>query len=352
MHQPGLEAETRAAEGAGDGRVGRPLRVLSNVRDLDRLPPGPEVAHRYLGDGAGVLSAFRVFALSFRHDVLLLDGNPPYLWLLCLLRWLWPFGGCRLVSLDIMFVEPRGRKQRLGARLKKFLLRRVDHFIHYFMDLAAYGRYFGITPARSSYVPFKVNGWELIPPAEELSADGEYVFTGGRSLRDLDTFARAMARVPYPGVLLYHDRALMQDNGTPLSLEGLATNVRAVEDDGSLASWLGQMRGARVVVFTTLPNSIRAIGVSSYLAAMALKKCVVITDGPATRGILTDEAVLVPAADPEALAEAIRRVWEDGALRERTAAVGRRYAESLGGSERLLADVLAVCAAAAVTSLT
>ena len=43
------------------------------------------------------------------------------------------------------------------------------------------------------------------------------------------------------------------------------------------------MGGARVVVIATVPTTIRSAGISTYLVAMALKKCVIITDGPATR---------------------------------------------------------------------
>jgi glycosyltransferase involved in cell wall biosynthesis len=322
----------------------RPLRIVSNIADLaDALPPDLRVEHEYLGRDPGRRAALRLFARSFRADVILLDGNEPYLAPLLLLRWLWPFTRARLVSLDIMFVKPVTRPQRLRAWLWRLLLKRVDHFIHYFKDLAGYERYFGIGPDRSTFVPFKVNAWESLPPADQLASDGENVFTGGRSLRDLDTFLAAMAEVPYPGVLLYHDAALVRANGTPLDLGRLPPNVRAIEDDGSTGSWLDHMRRARLVVMTTLPDGIRAIGVSSYLSAMALRKCVIITDGPATRGILTDEALLVPPSDPAALADAIRRAWTDDALRARTAAAGRAYAEQVAGTARLYADVIRVC---------
>jgi hypothetical protein len=43
------------------------------------------------------------------------------------------------------------------------------------------------------------------------------------------------------------------------------------------------------------------------------------------------------------MANAIRRVWEDKDLHERTADTGRRYAESCGGESRLYADILNVC---------
>ncbi len=326
----------------------RTLRVLSNLERLDAgLTDGVKLQHTYIGPSHRVWLAFWLFAQSLRQRVILIDGNEPYLWLLCLLRWLWPFTRCKLVSVDIMFVKPITWKQRAVTWVRRILLKRVDHFIHYFKDLEAYERYFGVGPDRSTFVPFKVNGWDNMPPADELSSDGAYIFTGGRSLRDIDTFLAAMRRVSYPGVLLYHDLKRMAENGTPLDLAKLPANVQAIEDDGSGASWLEYNRRARIVVLTTLPSSIRAIGVTSYLVAMALKKCVILTDGPATHGVLGDEAIVVPAADPAALAAAIERVWHDAKLRDETAAKGRAYAEKLGGTARLFADILKVCAAIA-----
>jgi glycosyltransferase involved in cell wall biosynthesis len=328
-----------------------PLRILTNFLGLERLPgQGDAFMARPIPGKPGAGAAWHIFRESSAYDVLLLDDNPPYLARLCLLRWLWPFGCCRLVSVDIMFVRPATWAQRLNAWAWRLLLRRVDHFVHFFKDLDGYRRYFGVGPDRSTFVPFKVNGWAKIPPAEELSSNGEYVLIGGRSLRDLDTFATAMRQVPYPGVLLYYDLRLMRDNGTALP-QGLPANVRAVEDDGSMESWLAHLRRARLVVLALLPGAIRAIGVSACLNAMALKKCVVISDGPTTRGVITDEALVVPPADPAALAAAIRRGWEDDALRERTAAAGRGYAEKAGGEERLLRDLVRVCARVAGRSL-
>ncbi|HWG41397.1 MAG TPA: glycosyltransferase [Gemmataceae bacterium] len=323
----------------------RPLRILSNIEDLEKgARPGLTIEHSHIDPQAGSLSAFRLFWRSLRQDAILLDANPRYLWLLCLLRWLWPLSGCRLISLDIIFVKPRSWKETLQAWFRKQLLRRVDHFVHYFKDLSGYRRYFGIGDDRSTYVPFKVNGWDKLPSKENLSSNGAYVFTGGRSLRDLDTFLAAMRLLPYPAVLLYHDLARMEANGTPVPFDRLPPNVRAVEDNGRPESWLRHLNGAKVVVLTTLPSSIRAVGISTYLDAMALGKCVVMTDGPATNGLIKKEAILVSPCDAAALAEAIRAAWEDDTLREATARAGRRYAETLEGNTRLLRDVLRVCA--------
>ena len=320
-----------------------PVRILSNMNALDQAADEGMTSHQLFRRDAGFLSGLSLFWKSFHYDVILVDGNQPALWLLCLLRWIWPFGSCKVIALDIMFVQPVSKWQCCKAWIHKLLLKQVDHFIHYFKDLEGYSRHFGIGWDRSTYMPFKVNAWEQVPPARELSSDGLYVFTGGRSLRDVATFARAMQLVPYPGLLLYHDRERMKRDGTFLSLEQLPQHVRAIEDDGSPTSWITHLRDAKVVVIPTLPNVIRAIGISSYLDAMALKKCVIISEGPATRDILTDEAIIVPPGDPQALAKAIRDVWEDDALREQTAAAGRNYVAHLHSSRHFVTTLLAVC---------
>ena len=73
---------------------------------------------------------------------------------------------------------------------------------------------------------------------------------------------------------------------------------------------------------------------------MALGKPVVITEGTSTRGLITEnEAEIVPCEDPNSLANAIRKLWEDKGYRDMLASRGRRYALSLEGKERLVKDL-------------
>jgi glycosyltransferase involved in cell wall biosynthesis len=74
---------------------------------------------------------------------------------------------------------------------------------------------------------------------------------------------------------------------------------------------------------------------------MAFGVPVIITECPAVNGLLTDEAVVVRAGDADALADAMRRVWEDESLRRVLAERGRRYAMAHGSKERLHRDILA-----------
>lgn len=74
---------------------------------------------------------------------------------------------------------------------------------------------------------------------------------------------------------------------------------------------------------------------------MALGKPVIISEGTSTRGILTkNEAEIVPSEDPDSLALAIKKIWENKDYRERLAENGKKYALSLKGEERLVRDIL------------
>jgi glycosyltransferase involved in cell wall biosynthesis len=73
-----------------------------------------------------------------------------------------------------------------------------------------------------------------------------------------------------------------------------------------------------------------ASGLSTYLDAMYLGKCVIISEGPGASDILTDQAILVRPHDVAGLTAAIRRAWEDDSLRRTVAQAGKAYAQSLG----------------------
>src|SRR5690606_4606252 len=133
-------------------------------------------------------------------------------------------------------------------RLRRLLFKQVDVFFHYFQDLSGYEKYFSIGPDRSRYVPFKVNQIEELPPEEDLSADGQYVLTSGRSMRDFSTFMQAMKETGLPGVLLYHDPQMMSGHGTWIDALDIPPNVTPTEDDGTYESFVEYIRNAKIVV--------------------------------------------------------------------------------------------------------
>lgn len=323
------------------------MRILSNLDQLEKgSESGSPIHHEVFHPTGTFTDSWRLFWKSRQFNVVLVDIAPRFLFWYCLFAHLVPVRRPKLVSVDLLLTAPKGFRQKLFARFRRWLLKEVDLFVHYFKDLEGYGRYFGITESRSTYVPFKVNQLEKLPAEESLTSDGDYVLTSGRSQRDFATFTQAMRQTGLPGVLLYHDPTMMTEHGTWLTQLDLPENVRPVEDDGTFESFVQQLRGAKVVVIPLQPDCIRAIGISMYLVAMALKKCVVITDGPATRGIITDQAIVVPPADSSALGDAIQLAWDDAQLRDMVATAARQYAVSLGGEERLYRDLIAACRSA------
>src|SRR6202011_6416431 len=117
---------------------------------------------------------------------------------------------------------------------------------------------------------------------------------------------------------------------------------RILPDDKSQESLLRILGGARLVVLPILKSSLCASGIGLYLNSMLLGKCVLISRGPGASDVLADQAVLIDPENPDALAHAIQRAWEDDASRKKTAAAGYAYAYSLGGEPELCERVLEI----------
>ncbi len=325
------------------------IRMLSNLRRLDGIKTDHFcVVSQYAGDQETLVGGLRLFFSAIGKDVVVLTGGTWRVIGICVMKSILPFMPCKVVAVDFILSRPHGWKQIILARLKRVFLRKVDRFILHFKDTRAYEEIYGIPPAKCEFIPFKVNYWETMSFDDRSSAMEEYVFTAGRSYRDFPTFIEAMRRVDYPGLLLYEEAALLKRSATDVDLANLPANLAAAKNEGE-QSWVRYIRRAKIVVVPLLPSTMYAPGLSLYLMAMAMNKCVIVTEGLATRGMLTDEAVIVVPKDPEALAVAIRRVWQDDELRRKTAEAGRRYAEKCGGESRLLEDIVKVAAECALS---
>jgi glycosyltransferase involved in cell wall biosynthesis len=160
----------------------------------------------------------------------------------------------------------------------------------------------------------------------------------GVSLRDYDTFIRAIAELPYPAAIPEFSFLHFENpSGVfPWARDTIPSNLTILRDTGDRQDLLRNMARARLVVIPIQPNSLCASGISTYLDAMYLGKCVITTEGPGASDLLTDQAILVPPTDVIKLREAIRRAWEDGEWRRSTALAGQQYALSLGGEKEML----------------
>ena len=314
-------------------------RVVSNFKRMARAA-GADAAleHEYVGEEVGAVAFLRKCLAA---DLVILNIDQKRLMLAGLLRLLWPFARFRLVSADLILRPPKGPKDRVKVFVKRVLFSGVDRFVLYFRNLEGYERFYGIGPDRVTYVRFKVNGWDEIEARERPAPGGAYVLCAGRTLRDVGTFVEAMRRAGCPGLLLQQRRELLAEHGTAAWESGLPANVRLVVDESDqIGPYLDFISGARLVVIPRFKGDIAPTGISTYLVAMALGRCVVISAGPGAEDVLDGEAVVVPPEDPASLAEQIGRLWEDAGARSETAARGRAYAEEARGEERLLADIL------------
>jgi glycosyltransferase involved in cell wall biosynthesis len=117
--------------------------------------------------------------------------------------------------------------------------------------------------------------------------------------------------------------------------------VEIVRLDGSAPPFVAEMAAARLVVQPIVPE-ISGAGMSVYIMAMALRKCVITTSGPGAEDVLTGgEAVIVPAADPAALRAAIVKAYHDPAYRAPYEVAGYRYAMERGTEENMYHTIVA-----------
>ena len=315
-----------------------PCRVLSNLYSLGS-EGNEHVNNHYIGTCRNGFERFIRLLItairSYSSDVVFFDCASVETLLFALLKYLLPFNRCKLVTADLVLRMPKTRMQRVAARLKRLALGRVQLFILYHRDCNGYAEYYGINPERVIYVPFKVNALELVKA--QIPANGLYIFSGGVSLRDWHTLAQAVRGLDVKVVIVTPIKLTETDLS---SGERTSSNITIEHDDGSISSWIQYIAESKFVVLPISADSIAASGISTYLLAMALRKCVIITEGPATKGILLnhENCVIVPPCDPDALRMAIQLVDTHDEFRERLAEAGYRYAMSLGDTNRLYRD--------------
>jgi len=313
------------------------VRILTN---FERFPENWETASGLRGT-ACVASGFSEFARRLNNcDAVIVNCDVRLTLQLQALFCLAPWKRKPMVAVDLVLRKPRMLADRLLVRLKKLLLARVDLFLHYFKDLSGYQRYYGIGEDRSRYVAFKPN--IRFRYRTEPNPEGEYVLCMGRSMRDYDTFFEAIATLPYPAAIPRPNFDDLRTNQSRFSrpVVQLPPQVRVIDDDGSPEAMISLLQRAQLVVLPVLKDSICASGLGTYLNAMLMGKCVILSEGPGASDVLEDQALLVPREDPQALAAMIRRAWEDDALRRTTAERGYRYALALGGEQELYQRML------------
>jgi glycosyltransferase involved in cell wall biosynthesis len=315
------------------------LRILSNMERIgDVTVPDVDLEVRPWPPRRGRWTALDIFRASSDCDYVLLNGAPHTLLALASLELLAPFRRCRLVALDILLSKPRSLSDRIKTRIRGLLLRRVHRILLYYRDTSAIQRTLGLPASSFDYMPFKINQEALVD--QTATSDQGYIFCGGKTRRDFATLIAAATALGYPVKIVTTPNEDIAQHGSHLEDGPYPPNVEVIRLDGSAKPFIELMAASRFVVLPLKPD-ITGVGIGVYIMAMAMGKCVVISEGPATRGILTEElAVVVPPLDAAALEAALQRVYTDDAFRERIARNGQRYARSLGGERRLIENVI------------
>jgi glycosyltransferase involved in cell wall biosynthesis len=320
-----------------------PIRLLTDVKRLPQSShPGVVVtAAPDFCDISNFRKALKYFVLMRKFDYLLLDFS-TVIYYLGLFKLLAPWRRCKVASLDAFITHPDlcdSLAKKLIRWERVLCLKGVDRIFLYSKNNAAFCREYHMPPGKLTYVPFKVNGYDRI--ASTPTADEGYIFSGGMSRRDYPTLIKACEGLTFPVKIVVPVPEQAKVHATVLDESALPPHVKVVHDDGSLESFVGHIAKARLVVIPTKKRDFASTGTSVYLMSMALGKCVIISAGPTSDEILSDDlAVIVPPEDPAALRAAIQKAYEDDEFRCRLAQAGRKYALGLGDEKTFFQSLL------------
>jgi glycosyltransferase involved in cell wall biosynthesis len=202
------------------------------------------------------------------------------------------------------------------VRLARFGLRGVDALVvHSRREIETYSALLGLERSRFVFLPFSV-----LPLTPTLTEDAEspYVLAMGTARRDYRALIAALTRLGLPGIIV----------AGPHALEGLdVPEFVQVRSNLTLAECHALSQRARVNV-VPVDNDTTASGQVTIVETMMLGRAVVATRCIGSEDYIADggTGLLVEPRDVDALAAAIRRMWEDDALRRRLDAAARAHA--------------------------
>ena len=160
------------------------------------------------------------------------------------------------------------------------------------------------------------------------AATGEpYILSVGQEQRDYPTLVAAARLLPQTRFVVVASSLWARAGG--IATDDLPPNV-CVERGLSWVALRERYRGASAVVVPLLAGTRYAAGLNGVLEAMATGKPVLVTRTPgiADYADADENALVVPPADPAALAAAIQRLGGDAALSDRLARCARQTVDA------------------------
>lgn len=194
--------------------------------------------------------------------------------------------------------------QRMKKAFTRYALKRVDYVIAYSrVELEQFKKDY--SNGRTSFV-FSPLGIES--PENASPSNGGYVFTGGRSNRDYDTFVDAMRGAPFTAHIAAQ-RFNINRTRTPANVH---THFDTFGDE-----FVNLLAGASLVVIP-LDRPDESSGQLVLLQAMALGKAIVVTEsrGISDYYIAEETAVIVPPHDVQTMRRQIDYLMKSAGRRE------------------------------------
>ena len=195
-----------------------------------------------------------------------------------------------------------------------------------------YAAWFDVPRDKFVWVPYCTDVDEHVHPVSE----GDYVFTGGLQQRDYETLYWAVKDLPV--------RVKVAAPRDKLDPRFVAPNMELVGSVSAGKFW-SLLAGARALVLSLEPGTLRCPGVITYVTAMRLGKCVVVNEPEGASSYIQNglTGLIVPPREPEELRLALASVLEDDELRRRFGRQAGLFAAEHLSSTRYLKDLHALC---------
>jgi glycosyltransferase involved in cell wall biosynthesis len=212
---------------------------------------------------------------------------------------------------------PAGLLRRLFFAVRMSVLKSgVDGFFVLSSDeVESYHEVLGIDRRKLHFTPYKYNSREYLEGLE--TAEGDFIYSGGDSIRDYGTLFEAVRPLPVKVRILTHQA--FPDGTVP-------ENVEIVENSDTPEEFYEPLARSMFAVIPILDEHLRSSGQGTYLGAMVLGKAVIVSDTPGARDLIQDGAtgLLYRPGDAPGLRAAIEKLLSDADLRRRIGEQGRR----------------------------
>lgn len=270
---------------------------------VDTLPPWKE--------------AWRLYRKRSFYDVVLTMGVRESLGygLLCALT----FRPSRQIMTEVFIDAPRPR--HIGWRFKTALMRLVAKraigmVVFSSGEVSATAHRYRIPESRIRFTPIP----STIQQPMHINEDDGYILAAGRTLRDYTTFLKAVQGLAMPVHIVC--------GKDELKAESLPSSI-TIHREIAMDAYLDLLKRCAFVVIP-LRAVERSTGQVVLLEAMSYGKAVIATRSAGTHDYITDneDGLLVEPGNAKALSNAIKRLIEDPALRDRLGRAGHERVSS------------------------